>query len=360
MSDQHKGLLEAVKEILPTAEHRQCARHTLANFRKRFTGVHYEKMFWRPCKASTEPLFNAAMKEIQILNPVAFEYLMEKNPISWCRAFFQEGTMCDAFNLSMKGSAWPEFKPCPTIRTLLNKLKKAQRYYQVLPTGLNQFETRNLAESYVVDLDKKTWSCRVWQLNGYGCVYSVETISFLNRNVGSYVDPMYFGAFYRNTYKYPMKGMNGSNMWPCTNYSPPLPPLRRKLSGRPKVNRRKDLSKKATRHTVSKVGKRILCSMCKEVGHNKVVEQKNEGSNPGEGGSGTKTNEGSNGGEGGSGTKTNERGNKCEGGIGKQPKGKDTTRKMKYSERIIKKKLGKRVEGKNGEDNTSANPLDIE
>ena len=33
---------------------------------------------------------------------------------------------------------------------------------------------------------------------------------------------------------------------------------------------------------------------------------------------------------------------------------------MKYSERIIKKKLGKRVEGKNGEDNTSANPLDIE
>ena len=88
---------------------------------------------------------------------------MEKNPKSGCRAFFHEGRMCDAvenglsesfnnvtrdarkkpiitmleeirlyvmerqFNLSMKGSAWPEFKPCPAITTLLNKLKKAQR-----------------------------------------------------------------------------------------------------------------------------------------------------------------------------------------------------------------------------------------
>ncbi|KAI3767370.1 hypothetical protein L2E82_17466 [Cichorium intybus] len=27
MSDQHNGLMEAVKELLPQAEHRQCARH---------------------------------------------------------------------------------------------------------------------------------------------------------------------------------------------------------------------------------------------------------------------------------------------------------------------------------------------
>ena len=50
-----KGLLEAVKEILPTVEHRQCARHVVANFSKRFPGVMYEKMFWKACKASSEP-----------------------------------------------------------------------------------------------------------------------------------------------------------------------------------------------------------------------------------------------------------------------------------------------------------------
>ncbi|CAI9267739.1 unnamed protein product [Lactuca saligna] len=38
ISDQHKGLLESVKAILPHVEHRQCARHIYANFRKRHTG----------------------------------------------------------------------------------------------------------------------------------------------------------------------------------------------------------------------------------------------------------------------------------------------------------------------------------
>ncbi|CAI9271631.1 unnamed protein product [Lactuca saligna] len=38
ISDQHKGLIEAVKERVPAAEHRQCARHIYANFKKRFKG----------------------------------------------------------------------------------------------------------------------------------------------------------------------------------------------------------------------------------------------------------------------------------------------------------------------------------
>ncbi|CAH1420674.1 unnamed protein product [Lactuca virosa] len=207
------------------------------------------------------------------------------------------------FNLTIKGCSWPDYKPCPVIIILLNQLKRAQRYRQVLPTGLNQFETRNLAESYVVDIDKKTCSCRVWQLNGYGCVHSVATISYLNSDVGNYVDPMYYGAIYKNTYKYPMCGMNGSNMWSSTKFIAPLPPLKRKMQGRPKVNRRKDASERGARHTVSKVGK-------------KVKKRKRADGNDGEGSSGkkamdvtdeqgTRGNKGSNGndGEGSSGKK---------------------------------------------------------
>ena len=100
---------------------------------------------------------------------------------------------------------------------------------------------------------------------------AVTNISYLNRDVGSNVDPMYYGAFYRNTYKYPMHGMNGRKMWPSTEFIPPLPTLRRKMAGRPKVNRRKDSSEKPTRYIVSKVGKKIMCSVCKQVGHNKVT-----------------------------------------------------------------------------------------
>ena len=73
------GLLEAVKD-LPVVQHRHCERHILANFRKIFPKVYCEKMVWKACKTSTEPLDNAVMKEIILLNPLACEYLMEKNP----------------------------------------------------------------------------------------------------------------------------------------------------------------------------------------------------------------------------------------------------------------------------------------
>nr|KAJ0205312.1 hypothetical protein LSAT_V11C500238060 [Lactuca sativa] len=74
-------LLKTVKEVLPIVKHRQCERHIVANFRKRFNGA---------SKASTKPLFNVAMKEIQVLNPAVYDYLMETNPKSWSRAFFKK------------------------------------------------------------------------------------------------------------------------------------------------------------------------------------------------------------------------------------------------------------------------------
>ncbi|CAI9274460.1 unnamed protein product [Lactuca saligna] len=39
ISNQHKGFLEAVKVVLPRVEHRQCARHVYANFRKVFSNI---------------------------------------------------------------------------------------------------------------------------------------------------------------------------------------------------------------------------------------------------------------------------------------------------------------------------------
>ncbi|CAI9288266.1 unnamed protein product [Lactuca saligna] len=44
ISDQHKGLLESVKVILPHVEHRQCARHIYACFGKAFSGLEFKKL----------------------------------------------------------------------------------------------------------------------------------------------------------------------------------------------------------------------------------------------------------------------------------------------------------------------------
>ncbi|GKB86187.1 60S ribosomal protein L34 [Tanacetum coccineum] len=46
ISDGHKGLMEAVKNLLSFAEHRQCARHIYANFKKKWNGLHFKSLFW--------------------------------------------------------------------------------------------------------------------------------------------------------------------------------------------------------------------------------------------------------------------------------------------------------------------------
>lgn len=60
--------------------------------------------------------------------------------------------------------AWEDNKVCPAIRLLLNDLKKHQRYWQVYASRLNQFEVRSGVEGFTVDLERKTCSCRLWDV----------------------------------------------------------------------------------------------------------------------------------------------------------------------------------------------------
>ncbi|CAH1445754.1 unnamed protein product [Lactuca virosa] len=63
--------------------------------------------------------------------------------------------------------------------------------------------------------------------------------------------------------------MNGSAMWPPTDYIPPLPPLKRKMSWRPITKRKRDNTEVSGSHRVSKAGKKMVYGVCKKSGHNK-------------------------------------------------------------------------------------------
>nr|KAJ0209854.1 hypothetical protein LSAT_V11C400203830 [Lactuca sativa] len=143
--------------------------------------------------------------------------------------------------------------------------------------------------AYEVDFDEITCSCRLWQLNGIGCVHSVTAISFMNGDVESYVDKMFSSITYMKAYKFRLAPMNESNLWPATDYTPPLPPVCRTMPGRPATKRKRDATEtpnqsskksKTTTQTqnkgkeqvnVSKAGKNQKCSLCKIEGHNKRV-----------------------------------------------------------------------------------------
>lgn len=141
------------------------------------------KFFWKASKATTEPHFNAIMKEIQQLSNAAHEYLLEKDPKTWKKPIITMYVMDKMHRMQLKGSTWPKYEICPVLRQKINNLKMQQRYWQVLPCRLMQFETRNLGEAYAVNLEKKTCTCRLWERNDYGCVHSLATISYVNGTI---------------------------------------------------------------------------------------------------------------------------------------------------------------------------------
>ena len=91
-----QGLIQAVRRVVPNAEHRLCASHIYVNFSKQFGGVVYRNLFWAACKTSCPDKWNSVMEQLKDVNVFAHNYLLLKEPGTWSRAFFKEGMDCDA------------------------------------------------------------------------------------------------------------------------------------------------------------------------------------------------------------------------------------------------------------------------
>nr|XP_017245786.1 PREDICTED: uncharacterized protein LOC108217466 [Daucus carota subsp. sativus] len=314
LSDQQKGLIKAVGEIMPEAEHRNCARHIYANFKKKWDGAQYRKWFWVAAKSSTKAEFGKAMSSILTLSKNAHKWLMIHDPNVWSRAFFStttkctniENNMCEVFNGSILSArdkliihlledirrALMDRKErnsaivlandsdpiCPRIRKKLEDHKQVYRYWNLKYNGEGMFEVYiGPTCGYVVNMKEGTCTCNMWKLSGIPCVHAISAIYYGNGNPDDYVDACYMKETYRQTYSGYLQPMEGSNMWPESSINPVLPPVERRMPGRPKKARRKEFgedvgtSKKQCEETmrVSRKKLQMTCSNCGGSGHNK-------------------------------------------------------------------------------------------
>ncbi|GKC84701.1 transposase, MuDR, plant, partial [Tanacetum coccineum] len=198
ISNQHKGIIKAAKQ-----------------------GAIHESV-WKAAKATYPIRFEKVMKEIQSINREAYKYLMDRQPESWSRAYFTTYKACDAVENGIseclntlivdagrkpiinmledirifcmerlqktreKHEKW-NASICPNIRKKLEKYKDLHRHWNVILSGQSRFEVRNGYEGF--------------------------------------------------------KGMNGMDQWPSTAYQKPLPPIKRRMLGRPPHKRKRDAMK---------------------------------------------------------------------------------------------------------------------
>ena len=85
-SDQQKGLLNAISELLPHVEHRMCTRHTYANWRKKYRDQKFQKPFWSCAKASNREMFNYCKALLAQKTPEGVKSMISIEPIDGNRA----------------------------------------------------------------------------------------------------------------------------------------------------------------------------------------------------------------------------------------------------------------------------------
>ncbi|KAJ0743798.1 putative MULE transposase domain-containing protein [Helianthus annuus] len=95
ISDQQKGLLNAVALIWPRAEHRNCARHIYANWHKTFKDEELKELYWKATRAYCEPEYIQALDEMRSIKPDAVEALLKQDKTCFNRCYLKTHTKCD-------------------------------------------------------------------------------------------------------------------------------------------------------------------------------------------------------------------------------------------------------------------------
>ncbi|GJY43331.1 hypothetical protein Tco_0431544 [Tanacetum coccineum] len=222
------ALIDVARTWLPQAEHKHCARHLYANFKKKWSGLHYKILFLGAATSTIEQDFISKMREIRALDEEASAFLMEREPATWCKAYFQTHTRCasfkngisESFNAQILSATASECDDLitPSIRKHLEELKEKQRKWTFFPSGCQVVEVRKRDEAFGVNPINIECDCRLWNLSGFS------------------IKPVY-----------------GSKMWRSTINTPPLPPIVKTMLGRPRKNRIKHPSEKDDEHHVSRV-----------------------------------------------------------------------------------------------------------
>ncbi|XP_024015028.1 uncharacterized protein LOC112088890 [Eutrema salsugineum] len=213
MSDRHKSIIGAVKEVYPQSQHGYCIWHLSQNVRGK-AGIGCKDLCavkFRECAHKyTESEFLCAYTDFRIWFPKAAEYLDEHVAVDkWARCFFKgdkynldTSNACESMNSVFKKARKYALLPLidAYVEKIFNKHRKDTAYasdsktlvpyvenqlHSVCAIGTRLFVTELNAthleysvigddgKSYLVDLLSKCCSCRRFDIDKIPCVHAI-------------------------------------------------------------------------------------------------------------------------------------------------------------------------------------------
>ena len=85
-----------MRDYLPRAQHRMCARHIYANWRKKHRDHELQKRFWAIAKSCNREDFNYNRAKLAQKTPEGAKDIIRTEPKHWARFFFLPGSKCES------------------------------------------------------------------------------------------------------------------------------------------------------------------------------------------------------------------------------------------------------------------------
>ncbi|XP_049391435.1 uncharacterized protein LOC125855773 [Solanum stenotomum] len=308
ISNMQKGLLEAVRTILPEAHQRYCAKHIEANWCKRWGKGELKKLLWWAAWSSFTEEFEDQLQEIKEVNGEAGQDLIDKYPPkAWCIAYLD--TVCKNQvvdnNFTESFNAWileARYKPIiemledirvkimerlaakevvvrkwkddgfsPKSELLFIEYLKISKVCKVSGNGDNGYEVTEGTDRHIVNLREKKCTCRTWDLTGIPCPHAIKAMEHKKMIPMKEIHWYYSKEAALADYKHKLQHVRGEPFWKCDPLHAIEPPELVKLVGRPKLMREREKDEAIKRQGVwkqTRKGKVMTCSNCGEQNHN--------------------------------------------------------------------------------------------
>lgn len=132
------------------------------------------------------------------------------------------------------------------------------------------FEVKLGFDSFKVDLESRLCTCRLWEISGIPCVHACAALNYTHQQAKGFVSNYFSKEMFAHTYKGNIRPLNGCSMWAKTPYIRPLPPMARRMPGRPTTKRKRHVTEDDGGYTrLRATGGTTICKNCWESGHNK-------------------------------------------------------------------------------------------
>ncbi|WVZ57546.1 hypothetical protein U9M48_007918 [Paspalum notatum var. saurae] len=231
-TDAGKGIDSAVTSVFSNGvEHRECMRHLVKNFQKRYRGSVFKKHLWPACRAYSKQHYEYHYNIMKKASLNAIKWIEDSHKHLWNRWKFSPLCKCDYVtnNIAETFNSWVRNEKSQGVIQLMDRIRQmimqkmdmrrrlaTKLTDKILPHVIKELHGMSRNLQYVihkghdntaeiqgttqslktwrhsVDLDNRTCTCNKWQITGLPCTHALSFINSLrNRSVEDYVDDYY-------------------------------------------------------------------------------------------------------------------------------------------------------------------------